>query len=295
MASRSSVSSDTSCRVDLDTVTTFTLVAMFMIGDFANLARVSTRVLRHYDRIGLLTPMHVDANTGYRYYSAAQLAEVNQIIALRDLGFGLAEIGEMTGESPSPSELRSMLTLRQAQVAAELEAAELRLRRIDSRITQLEEHAVPIDLVSRSIPSMSVWTMPYQTACIEEAFDALSCMVRDISAHVEDPVPPYGLARWTSDFDEEGFPVELAIPIDERLEEPAARMELTETMLPAVEVVSAVRSSGRQDIHVTNAAIGRWIENESAHIAGPIREVLLADPAVGDVEQVVEVQVPITR
>lgn len=266
-----------------------------MIGDFAHLARVSTRVLRHYDRIGLLAPTHVDANTGYRYYSAAQLADVNRIVALRDLGFGLAEIGEITEHDLSPSELRGMLTLRQAQVAAELEAAELRMRRIDARITQLEEHALSIDLVVRPIPEMSVWTMPYQTACIEEAFDALSCMVRDISLHIEDPVAPYGLARWTSDFDEEGFPLELAVPMDERLEEPVAVSELTETVLPAVEVVSAVRPSNRKDIHITNAAIGQWIENESATIAGPIREVLLADPVVGDAEQVIEVQVPITR
>lgn len=266
-----------------------------MIGDFSHLARVSTRVLRHYDRIGLLTPMHVDANTGYRYYSAAQLADVNQIIALRDLGFGLAEIGTMTREGLAPGELRGMLTLRQAQVAAELEAAEQRLRRIDSRITQLEEHAVSIDLVQRTIEPMTVWTMPYQTACIEEAFDALTCMVRDMSVHIDDLVPPYGMARWTSELDEEGFPMEFAIPIDDRLEEPADRQGLTETELPEVEVVSAVRSSSRKDIHVTNAAIGRWIENESASIAGPIREVLLADPIVGDAEQIIEVQVPITR
>ncbi len=276
-------------------MTSRTLVPMLRIGDFAHLARVSTRVLRHYDRIGLLTPAHVDANTGYRYYGAAQLADVNQIVALRDLGFGLAEIGGMAGEGLSPNELREMLTLRQAQVAAELEAAEQRIRRIDSRITQLEEHAMSIDLVQRSISSSTVWTMPYQTSCIEEAFDALTCMVRDMSVHIDDLVPPYGMARWTSDFDEEGFPMEFAIPLDERLEAPADEQGLTETELPAVDVVSAVRSSSRRDIHVTNAAIGRWIENESADIAGPIREVLLADPIVGDAEQVIEVQVPITR
>ena len=129
----------------------------------------------------------------------------------------------------------------------------------------------------------------------EEAFDALSCMVRDMSLYIDDLVPPYGMARWTSDFDEEGFPIEFAIPIDERLEEPGLRHGLTQALLPAVEVVSAVRSTDRNDIHLTNAAIGQWIENESARIAGPIREVLLADPVVGDAEQVVEVQIPISR
>ncbi len=267
---------------------------MFMIGDFAQLARVSTRVLRHYDRIGLLHPIHVDQSTGYRFYGAAQLADINRIVALRDLGFGLAEIGDLVETSMSPSELRAMLTLKQAQAKAELEAAERRLRGIDSRILQLEDSAPSIDLVRKTVPAMTVWTMPYQTAHLGEALDALSCMVKEMSQHIEDPVPPYGIARWTADYDEEGFPMEFAVPLDPRLEEAAARGGFVEETLPQVEVVSTIRSTDSDDLHVTNAAIGRWIEHESAQISGPVREVLLADPHLGAPEQIVEVQVPIS-
>lgn len=266
---------------------------MFLIGDFANLARVSTRVLRHYDRIGLLPPAHVDRLSGYRYYSAAQLADVNQIVALRDLGFGLNAIADMSAGELSPSELREMLTSRQAELAAEREVAEHRLRMIDSRIMQLEEHASPVDLVRKSVPAMTVWTMPYETANIEEAFDALSCMVRDMSEHIDDLVAPYGLAQWTAGFDEERFAMNFGVPTDPRLEGAAEQRGLTVVTLPAAEVISSVRASDRQDTYLTNAAIGQWIEDESAEIAGPIREVLLADPMVGDPEQVIEVQVPV--
>lgn len=266
---------------------------MFMIGDFAQLARVSARVLRHYDRIGLLHPARVDESTGYRFYGAGQLADVNRIVALRDLGFGLAEIGELIQKRMSPSELRAMLTLKQAQALDELDAVERRLRGIDSRIIQLEENDSSIDLVRKTIPAMTVWTMPYQTAHLGEALDALSCMVEEMSEHIEDPIPPYGLARWTADFDEEGFSMEFAVPVDPRLEETAARYGFEEEVLPRVDVVSTVRSPDSDDLHVTNAAIGQWIENESAQIVGPVREVLLADPAVGAPEQIVEVQFPI--
>jgi hypothetical protein len=47
---------------------------MFSIGDFARHGRVSVRMLRHYDAIGLLRPAHVDPATGYRSYTAGQLA-----------------------------------------------------------------------------------------------------------------------------------------------------------------------------------------------------------------------------
>ena len=62
---------------------------MFSIGEFARHGRVSVRMLRHYDAIGLLRPASVDAATGYRFYQAGQLAELNRIIALKDLGFTL--------------------------------------------------------------------------------------------------------------------------------------------------------------------------------------------------------------
>jgi hypothetical protein len=64
---------------------------MFSIGEFARHGRVSVRMLRHYDAIGLLRPASVDAATGYRFYQARQLAELNRIIALKDLGFTLQQ------------------------------------------------------------------------------------------------------------------------------------------------------------------------------------------------------------
>ena len=46
---------------------------MLKIGDFSKLSRVSVRMLRYYDEIGLLKPAEIDRFTDYRYYSEAQL------------------------------------------------------------------------------------------------------------------------------------------------------------------------------------------------------------------------------
>ena len=42
---------------------------MLKIGEFSKLSRVSVRMLRHYDEIGLLKPIEIDRFTDYRYYS----------------------------------------------------------------------------------------------------------------------------------------------------------------------------------------------------------------------------------
>ena len=55
---------------------------MLKIGDFSKLSRVSIRMLRHYDEIGLLRPARIDPESGYRYYSDTQLLIVCRISAL---------------------------------------------------------------------------------------------------------------------------------------------------------------------------------------------------------------------
>ena len=65
---------------------------MFKIGDFSKLTRVSVRMLRYYDEVGLFKPVEIDDFTGYRYYSAKQISELNLIISLRDMGFNVADI-----------------------------------------------------------------------------------------------------------------------------------------------------------------------------------------------------------
>src|SRR5579859_5075115 len=86
---------------------------MFSIGEFARHGRVSVRMLRHYDAIGLLRPASVDPATGYRFYQAGQLAELNRVIALKDLGFTLGQVQAILAEQVSAAELRGMLKLRQ--------------------------------------------------------------------------------------------------------------------------------------------------------------------------------------
>ncbi|HTQ91553.1 MAG TPA: helix-turn-helix domain-containing protein [Streptosporangiaceae bacterium] len=65
---------------------------MFSIGEFARHGRVSVRMLRHYDAIGLIRPACVDPDSGYRFYQASQLDELNRVIALKDLGFTLQQV-----------------------------------------------------------------------------------------------------------------------------------------------------------------------------------------------------------
>jgi DNA-binding transcriptional MerR regulator len=67
----------------------------YQIHEFAELAGVTVKALRHYERLGLLKPcrsQNTRAGAGYRRYSSRDLEKLEQIIALKFLGFPLKQI-----------------------------------------------------------------------------------------------------------------------------------------------------------------------------------------------------------
>jgi DNA-binding transcriptional MerR regulator len=112
---------------------------MFRIGEFAQIARVSGRLLRYYDNIGLLRPGRTDAQTSYRFYMAGQLAQLNRILALKELGLSLDQIGQMLDNKVSAEEIRGMLMLREAELESSLREEATRLHHVESRLQQIDE------------------------------------------------------------------------------------------------------------------------------------------------------------
>ena len=62
------------------------------IGEFAKRCNTQISVLRHYDKLKLLSPVYIDKFTGYRYYSESQIAVFFHIRNLKAAGFTLNEI-----------------------------------------------------------------------------------------------------------------------------------------------------------------------------------------------------------
>jgi DNA-binding transcriptional MerR regulator len=79
------------------------------ITEVARLAGITSRALRHYDRIGLVAPSRIGSN-GYRYYDEAALVRLQRVLLLRELGVGLTEIARLLDESTdAPAALRRHL------------------------------------------------------------------------------------------------------------------------------------------------------------------------------------------
>ncbi len=166
---------------------------MFKIGEFAKIAQVSGRLLRYYDGIGLFTPEQIDPDSGYRFYSAAQLPRLNRILALRDLGLTLDQIGRMLDGDISGDEIRGMLFMRKAQIEQNLQEEIGRLNQVELRLKQIEQedHPWTADVIIKEVPALPI----------------LACSLRDlenramwlvISAVMGRPGPQLGLILWSS-------------------------------------------------------------------------------------------------
>ena len=103
---------------------------MIRIGDFARLAKISVRALRHYEAKGLLRPAHVDASSRYRYYDPQQLATLERLLLLKELGLPLAAIRELL--DVSPREFRLALVRHQALLQRRLAEQQALLARVSA-------------------------------------------------------------------------------------------------------------------------------------------------------------------
>ncbi|ROZ98564.1 HEAT repeat domain-containing protein [Gordonia sp. OPL2] len=72
-----------------------------LIGEVSERSGVSTRMLRHYDRLGLVTPVGRTSG-GYRDYSPDDITRLFRVEGLRSLGLSLAEVGSVL-DTPGPA------------------------------------------------------------------------------------------------------------------------------------------------------------------------------------------------
>jgi DNA-binding transcriptional MerR regulator len=104
------------------------------IQDIARTAGTTSRTLRHYGQLGLLSPSRVGRN-GYRFYDQNSLVRLQRILLLRELGLGLPAIAEvLAGEQDPAAALRVHLELleqEQRRISRQIESVRTTLRKTE--------------------------------------------------------------------------------------------------------------------------------------------------------------------
>jgi len=266
---------------------------MLRIGDFSSLSQITIKTLRYYDEQGLLRPAHVDTVTGYRYYAVSQLPRLHRVLALRDLGFSLDQIGSILNDGISAEQLRGMLLLRQAEQQTRVEEEQARLARLQARLSLIEkENSMSNEVVIKQIPTQWI-------ASVRETipnYPSVGKLYGEVYSAIPNGSCGIGVALWHDpEFREQDVDAEAGF----YLQQPVAasgRVQIHE--LPPVTVASAMHHGAYNRLMEAYDALLRWVGASGYTKAGPIRELYLQNsmPVRQDDESyITEIQVPVVK
>ena len=273
---------------------------MLNIGEFARLGQVSPRMLRHYDELGLLTPDRIDSDSGYRFYSVRQLGRLHRIVALRDIGFGLEQIGQILTQDISVEELRGMLRLRRAQIEQTVGEEQERLRRVGAHLRALEwsDSMELEDVVIKRTQPIRVAQASANQLTHADIGAAFGRLLPQVIAHLETAGAKPGISVGVYE-DDGGTAPEGEIVLHAGFAVGEQAVPASETVrvvdLPVIEVAAAVYRGGDDGIMAAWEALVRWIDDSGYRLVGDCRELYHEWHDDDTSRNVMELQQPIAR
>lgn len=273
---------------------------MYTIGEFARMAQVSRRQLRHWDEIGLLQPAKVDPKTGYRYYSATQLTTLNRVVALKELGLSLDQIQRFINDDVSVDEMQGMLLLRKAELEQQVLAEMRRIRVIESRLKHIREQGQHVrDVVVKQLPSrkyIGVRTTSLDWESMLQKWNVVTPVLTDTTGdqygnfmgilHCDGTATDYFVMEVGRILKTDTHP-----PLKTRDGQPLVVREI-----PPYVMATYVQKGTPYEMHIGFSAIGEWAEMNDYAFAGPMHGVILNSTHLQDTtDLLVEVQFPIQK
>jgi len=264
------------------------------IGEFSALAQVSIRTLRHYDDVGLLKPLHIEAESGYRYYSVSQLPRLHRILALRDLGFPLDRIGQTLDDGVSADALRGMLLMRRVEQEKHVDDETERLHRLKALIHLIDlEGRMTNDVILKDVETQWIVSLREHIPAYRAVGHLIGRLHGLLGRHGGQGVGVVLLHD--SEYKEQDVDVEAGVYLKQHAE---VQPPLHCYQLPAATIASVVHHGAFSRIGEAYTALLRWVEANHYHACGPTRELFLRvnQPASrDDASNVTEIQVPVRK
>ncbi|HIU30071.1 MAG TPA: MerR family transcriptional regulator [Candidatus Egerieisoma faecipullorum] len=255
---------------------------MYKIGELSRLCHLPVKTLRYYDSEGLLVPDEIDKFTGYRYYSAARIADCNRIIALKELGFSLNEIKQHL-QADSSDDLLALIDAKRTELEKALSRIEFQLKQlayIRNVITEGENSM--FDLVIRN---SDVIRVAYTRSIFHTKTDACIAAQSIKSALPNNVIgQQIVIINYETEYHEQDFDLGVCVEIREKLPQGSTYCEKTISFLD--ETASIV--CNKNQLKEAYDFMVRQLDEQACQIVGAFYEIYYDDKTV-------ELKVPIRR
>ncbi|APA95005.1 MerR family transcriptional regulator [Nocardia seriolae] len=254
------------------------MTATVPIGEFSRLTYLTIKTLRYYHEIELLEPVAIDPDSGYRFYSTAQVDQAHLIKRLRELNMPLPEIKAVMAAPDQAA--------RDAGIRAHLERMEAELVRTRDVVASLEALLLPATGISveyRSIASLPVLAMTTTAAredCGPWCEYSFGTLYGSLAAAELAPAGPGGATYAPEFFEYDRGEVVTYVPIEAGHRDRFDTALVTE--LPARRFAVTVHAGAFDDFDRTYGALGSHVAEHDSALPEPVREIYLVGP--GDAE-----------
>ncbi|WP_329553477.1 MerR family transcriptional regulator [Streptomyces sp. NBC_00696] len=277
---------------------------LLTIGAFAARARLSAKALRLYDRLGLLSPAHVDEVSGYRYYRADQTERARLVALLRQLDMPLARIAELVEADGSDAAelLAAYWTAVETRIAGQRTLAEYLRARLSGRSSEMygtfvvETVEVPEQVLITETRHTLADELP---AWIGASLGRLGEAARECGGVSAAPFVVYHAEVSV----ESDGPAEACVPVADEAAARAwaarqGRARQTAVRVEPARRLACTRITKAQVAHpqilAAFEAVEQWVAAQGLSYAGPCREVYFADwEAAGPGDAVCDVAFPV--
>ncbi len=243
---------------------------MLTIGDFSRLSRVTPRMLRHYDALGLLRPQAVGDN-GYRYYRQEQLSDLVRIQWLKGYGFSLGEIGPLL--ALDDAQLLPRLRQRRLALYQELDARQALIHQIEADILRMEGTKImetPYHVILLEDPEQKVFSIR-ETVGVEQYHELYQRLFREAEARGLAQAGPIQMCYHDDAFNPESSDVEAQMVVDR--DGPGV------TVQPARTCAAVQHKGSYENLHLAYEALCAWLaEHTEYRMCGPAVDRYLNDP-----------------
>ena len=139
---------------------------LMMIGEIAEFFGVSRKAIRLYEKKGIIKPVEVDAENGYRYYSAEQVQQMNALLELKAMGFSLDEIQTLMNGETTKAQLTAALEKKQQAWQEAMDAAKYKMECLEQVIRNMR-HSKAAEKLSEMTEEERAWLL-VKMVCIED-------------------------------------------------------------------------------------------------------------------------------
>ncbi len=252
--------------------------SMISIGEFARLSRLTVKALRHYDEQGIMKP-YVDPESGYRYYTTAQLRDARLIALLRSLEVPLPEVRILV-HLRDPEQLQQALREHRAAIETRIAGYGSILSRLDSLI-EGEEEIMAEEIEIKEVTAQPVLSVRARVplADISEflggAFGEMFPYLFQMGAR---PAGPPLTIYYDPEFSAAGMDMEVCVPVD-RVLEPSGRVG--SRVLEGGRMASIMHAGPYEEVGRAYEALGAYLADQGLEGAGPPREIYVVGPEAG--------------